>query len=327
MAIFGSLDRIDRKLLAELDRNSRRPLAEVSRKLKLGSDIVAYRVERLLRDGVVNRFSAYFDMFLLGKSCFKTYLKLDAQRGRTAELVNFLNDNKQTFWLAEWYGHWDLLFSYWVVDAREFQEACDVVFSRFGDIIVDIAITANVEVELYSRTFGVRDDFLIYGYGKNRDRVTLDEIEKEMLPLLSVNARIGIKEMAEQLGCTPTMIKYRLQNLERKGVIFAYQLQLNYSMSDLLFFKLLVSLSNYKIEDQNKIREFCREHPNVVVFIKQIGSWSIEIEIEVSSYNEFHKIVDELKEQLSSSIKSIDTLLLRQDHYHRVANVEGQNTS
>ena len=89
MAEFSNLDRIDRKILAELDRNSRQPAAEISRKLRLGSDIVGYRIERLLKNRVVDRFGAYIDLFRLGKSLYKTYLKLNARRDKIDEFLTF----------------------------------------------------------------------------------------------------------------------------------------------------------------------------------------------------------------------------------------------
>ena len=71
--MLESFDRIDRKIMRELDHNSRSSVAEISRRLRLGSDVVAYRMERLVREGLVDRFTANIDVFRLGKSLFKTY--------------------------------------------------------------------------------------------------------------------------------------------------------------------------------------------------------------------------------------------------------------
>ena len=107
------LDRIDRRLLRELDHNSRASVSELSKKLKLGNDIIAYRIEKFKRKKTINRFSAYIDVFRLGKSLYKTCLKLKGKREEIEKMVSYLNRSEDTYWLAEFYGKWDLIFSIW----------------------------------------------------------------------------------------------------------------------------------------------------------------------------------------------------------------------
>ena len=50
----------------------------------------------------------------------------------------------------------------------------------------------------------------------------MDSIDKQILMLLQVNARITIKEISEKLGLTKTPIFERIKKLERKGIISSY---------------------------------------------------------------------------------------------------------
>lgn len=48
---------IDRKILAELAKNSRSPNIEIAKKLKISEGTVRNRIQRLVKDGVIRRFT------------------------------------------------------------------------------------------------------------------------------------------------------------------------------------------------------------------------------------------------------------------------------
>ncbi len=319
--MLESLDRIDRKLLRELDHNSRRSISEISRKMRLGNDIVAYRLDRLQREGVINRFSAHIDVFRLGKSLYKTYLKLDAGRSGVSDLIAYINRGKRTYWLAEWYGRWDMVYSIWADHSADYQKTMDRVYSKFGDIILESSIVAPVETVRFPNGFGLGQRCGAFTYGKVREHNELDDLERGILRMLNHDARMSYVELAEALGSSASVVKYRLKKLEDSGIIFAYQVQLNYKTTGVLFFKLLIHLAKFDCAREKKLREFCRTHPNITCHIKQIGDWPIELEIEVGNLEQFHQVVDQLKVEFSCYIKTIDTLLLRADHYHRIDEV------
>ncbi len=50
----------------------------------------------------------------------------------------------------------------------------------------------------------------------------IDELDKKILNLLQVNAKLTMKELAESLGLTATPVFERIKRLERDGVIKGY---------------------------------------------------------------------------------------------------------
>lgn len=52
----------------------------------------------------------------------------------------------------------------------------------------------------------------------------MDIIDKQILALLSANARIAVKEIAEQVSLTSPAVSGRIRRLEREGVIAGYTL-------------------------------------------------------------------------------------------------------
>jgi Lrp/AsnC family leucine-responsive transcriptional regulator len=60
------IDATDYKILAELVDNSKSSFAEIGRRLSLHPNVVAYRVNKLERTGIIRDYTAYLDLEKLG---------------------------------------------------------------------------------------------------------------------------------------------------------------------------------------------------------------------------------------------------------------------
>ena len=132
---------------------------------------------------------------------------------------------------------------------------------------------------------------------------------------MSVDARLSWTELAERLGTSPAITKYRTERLEQQKIIVGYRVQLNYQKFGYMLFKVLVSLRNS--QSATKLREICQKNHNITVFIRQLGGWLYEFEAEVPDYLIFNQLIDEVREEMGESISSLEYMLIRKDHYHR----------
>lgn len=57
LSLVSKMDTLDRRLIALLGENSRTPTAEISRRLGISRSTVQSRMERLIRDGLIERFT------------------------------------------------------------------------------------------------------------------------------------------------------------------------------------------------------------------------------------------------------------------------------
>ena len=60
------IDAIDYRILAELSDNAKSSFAEIGRKLSLHPNVVAYRVNKLERSGIIKDYTAQLDLEKLG---------------------------------------------------------------------------------------------------------------------------------------------------------------------------------------------------------------------------------------------------------------------
>ena len=60
--------------------------------------------------------------------------------------------------------------------------------------------------------------------------------------------------------------------------------------------------------------EYIKQHPNILHMIKQISPWDMELEIMVKSYQEYNKIINNLKKEFANIILDVESAIMSEDH-------------
>lgn len=335
------LDAFDRKILFELDCDSRQNISQLAKRVRLGRDLVSYRIDKLQENGVIKRFAGMVNPYKLGMTVYKTYLKLEVNRDRLNELIAYLDKNPRTYWLAECHGKWDLVFSILARTPLEFYTFQDKVFSDFRDIILGYNVYTLVNYWWFPKKYmlgnrwreewrngemqpndarrlrGWRFEVPEFTFGTTPDTHILDSLESRLIERLGTDARLSIVDLAKELETTPAIIKYRLEKLEEKGILAGYRVDIDQSTLGTTLFKVLVHTRDYDRAQEIAFREFCRQHPLITCYIQQIGDCRLEFEMEAKDYAQFHSVMDEIRERFSKYVKFTDYMVIHKDHHHR----------
>ena len=103
------VDKRDRKILAELDRNCRIPTTKLARIARKSRQAVEYRIDQLVKKGVITSFNAAFNPHKMGYKIYKIYLKLRNVPEEKQRLFEYLQSSGIVYWMGECSGTWDLL--------------------------------------------------------------------------------------------------------------------------------------------------------------------------------------------------------------------------
>ena len=116
------LDLTDRKILAELDKNCRIPTTKLARIVRKSRQAVEYRIEQLVKKGVIVSFNAAFNPHKMGYKIYKIYLKLRNVPEEKQKLFEYLKSSGIVYWMGECSGTWDLIFAVFTKNDYEFFE-------------------------------------------------------------------------------------------------------------------------------------------------------------------------------------------------------------
>lgn len=312
------LDEIDRRLLSELSENSRQDYATLSKKLQLSRDRVKYRMRKLEQSRVIQGYSTLINPSRFGVSLYKTYMRVDNDKARLTKLIEYLHKHPRTYWVAECYGHWDLILVIFAHTPREFQDIQDEMLSKFKDIILTFRVYIIVDACFFSRTYLSGMSIERFAVGGAEEWRTLNALDFRILKLLSSNSRASYSEIAASLKVSPSTVRYRIERLEKEEIIASHQVDLDLSKLGRSYFKAQLYLAEYSSRMEDELRAYCKSNPCIVFLIKQIGDCKLELELEVENFEQYNEILDGLRERFRGFIRNIETIGLRKQRFNGV---------
>lgn len=305
------IDAYDRRILNALDCNASASLSEIARSIKLGRDLVGYRTKRLVDKGCITCFRSMIDPYMLGFTLFKTYLKLKSKPKVSAQLFSSLQTSPHVFWSARCDGSWDVYFTVLAKSPKDYWYIQQELLEPFHDTILDKELATNISITFFSRGYLANKTGVSFTYGATPEQVELKELEKNILRVISKNARLDAVEISSELSVKPHHIRTAIQRMEKKKIIAGYKIDLNLHVFSRTFYKAKLYANTLSRSEEETLLAHCHRDDSITSLVKQIGNCPFEISVEAESYEHYHKILGRLKEEIAP-ITRIETLLVRE---------------
>jgi Lrp/AsnC family transcriptional regulator, leucine-responsive regulatory protein len=307
------LDKIDRKILAELDKNCRIPTTILAKKVLKSRQAVEYRINQLIKKGIITSFNTAFNPHKMGYKIYKIYLKLRNIPEEKNKLFEYLKSSRNVYWMGECSGSWDLIFGLYSTNDYEFYKLKNELLSKFQSIITQEYGDILIDVMQYPKMYftnEIEPPTMFAGEIVNNE---LDITDFAILREIVNNARIPIQELAKKIHSTQTIIRGKIKKLQEKRIIIQYRIGIDLNKLGLELYKVIIKIDKYTIQDEAKLLEYMSNIPNIHYYIRNI--WQIEPEIVVSNYQEYYEIIENLKKEFPYVIKTIDTVLMITDEW------------
>lgn len=305
------LDLLDRRIISELDIDSRQPITTLSKKLHRARNVIEYRIKKLQEEGVIKNFVTLVDAGKLGLNVWNIYLEFqDINSAVEEKMVKYLNKNKKVWWVAQTAGKWNFIYSIFITDIKELYEIVNNFNIEFGKYILNQALVAHVEAEIFSRSYLINKPSKGLSWSKDSKLEKIDDTDKAILRELATNARLSSVELAEKIGSTERVVIYRIKDLLKRGIITRFRLQLDTTKYGYHFYKAIIHLKNFEKEQEKLLKEYCRGLGNIFHYEKKIGPWMLELEMDSESYEKANELMKTMKEKFPGYIKSFDLILI-----------------
>lgn len=299
------LDVKDTKILAELDRDARQSNNQIGRKVRLSKEVVKYRIDKMIEAGVIVKFYTLTNYFKLGIKKFKLYLRFtNVSKEKIEDIANYFYKHKKTEWVVTSSGRWDMIVGFLVKNVNEFDDEVQEVLNKYAKYIQEKAVTTTLYLVHHERGFfESKNTEVIYHTSKDKEE-KIDNLDEEILKILTNNARMSVTEIAEKLKTTPRIIQYKIKEMEKKLVILSYKAHINPQAIGRTFCKAILYLANVDKERLDKFISYTSSISDVIWPQKVMGSWDFEVDCEVVNYDRFQEIILDLKEKFPDMIKN-----------------------
>ena len=134
----------------------------------------------------------------------------------------------------------------------------------------------------------------------------LDSKDWKIMAELAYNARISHNQLAKKAKLTKNAVTYRIERLEKRGIITKYTILTNQLILGHSFYLLL---KTNIIEDEEFIH-YLQTNPNIVTSEEFSGEWNYIIEYAVKDAMEFTNIIQQLQDQFSGIIDTFEVHMI-----------------
>lgn len=136
----------------------------------------------------------------------------------------------------------------------------------------------------------------------------MDTIDRQILSLLSQNARIPVKEIAEQVSLTSPAVSGRIRKMEEEGIIAGYTLIISPD-SNKTKIKASISLSIFPY-DRESFLELIQQSPAVLQCDHVTGSHSYNVKVCCADMPELEHLINQFQKYGQTNTQIILSTLL-----------------
>jgi DNA-binding Lrp family transcriptional regulator len=311
------IDKKDRLIMQQLEGNSRQSFAEIGRKVGLGSDTVEYRVNKLLRKGVINRMFAEPDLNRLGLKTYRIYIKVENITKKEEErLVDYFMNHPRGQWFAEFEGEWDYTMRYTLEDEAGFKDEMEGLMNKFGRYIKSksIVITTQQSYLPIEHFTGSKTRIRSISLERVKEKESLDDVDRMIMGNLFENSRMKSVEIANRVGISADGVQYRIRRLLEKKIIRFFGIYYNSQMLGYERYKVLLWLHHSSRENEKRLIRYCEEHPNSTYLNRVVADWDLEVDFDARDAQELHNIVKGLRNKFPDMIRDHSSLVILREH-------------
>lgn len=147
------------------------------------------------------------------------------------------------------------------------------------------------------------------------ERLKLDEKDKKIIEQLQLDCRQTIQEIAKKTKLPRDVVKYRIKKMEENKLIRQYHASINPALLGYpLYVYVGFSLLNINPEEENKFINFLKSKKQIIYVAKNSGKWDFSIGVAAKDYNDFDKVLKEVRQEFAKVIKEFEILPVIQEY-------------
>jgi DNA-binding Lrp family transcriptional regulator len=299
------IDLKDRKILYQLDLNSRQSLSQIGKKVGLHKNVVAYRIKRLQEKGIIKDFYTIINTPKLGYTMLRFYLNFQYVTPEIEkEIIDYFLKCKYVGTILKVEGSFDLLVFWYVKNLPDFYSFWEKTLDKYRDYFADqvFSLYSHEYIYRYSFLLDEKVDRTLLETENGEKRVEIDDLDYQILKLISKNARIPTSELAKKLKVTTDTVSNRLKNLIKKGVILGFRIRLDFSKLGYQWYKIAIVLKDHK--KSQPILKYLENNPHFVCIDKTLGYVDLELEFILKNTDQIHQIMKDLATKFPGSIRN-----------------------
>ena len=301
------IDVKDRKILYQLDLNSRQSLKTIGSKVRLSKSVVQYRIDRLVKTGIIKNFYTSINFYKLGYINLGIYINYQYYTPEIEkEIIQYFVNSKHAWFIANIQGKFDAIVLFSVSNMNQFFSFWKKTLTKYRFYFQSALIS------FFSKTHYLPISYLLEEQDTTQrlehelidggTKVAIDDTDRAILEHISLNSRKPIIEIAEKLKISSTSVANRIKKLENIKVINGYRINIDYLKLGLQLFNVQFNLRNY--DKINHILSYVKRNPYLISASEVIDSCDLSLNYHIKNFNELHFIIKDIYNKFPNDIRN-----------------------
>ncbi len=301
------LDVKDRKILYQLDLNSRQSLNTIGSNVRLTKTVVQYRIDRLIKTGIIKNFYTSIDFYKLGYINLGIYVNYQYYTPEIEkDIIEYFIHSKHAWFIANIQGKFDLIVLFSISNMNQFLSFWKKTLTKYRFYIQSALFS------FFTKSYYLPVSYLLeepntaerfeHELVDGGEKVDIDNTDRAILERISLNSRKPIIEMAEELKTTSTTIANRIKKLEHMKVINGYRIHIDYLKLGLQLFNIHFNLRNY--DKLYQILTYVKRNPYLISASEVIDHCDLSLNYHIKNFNELHHIIKDIYRKFPNDIKN-----------------------
>lgn len=307
-------DKLDEKIMYELDLDARIPASKLAKKLKKSKETINFRINRLLKEKYLDGFYTIVNTSKMGWYYIKIYLRFKGiSPEKEEEIIGYIQNQSRLSYLAKTEGYFNLIVIIMVRQPNDMIDFLHPFMKKYGDFIQSKDITTFITAHRLNQKFFTSNATTKDRYfPRSLGFYELDDKDKQILEILSENARIPLTDIAKKIGLNAKVVRYRIKKLERDQIVLGYASSPNFSKLGLQFVQINIALKDPTVM-QAVINYF--DSTNKCLFVMEmLGKYDMAVEVHVKNYPELKGILDGFRKLFFDSYISYDVITITKQY-------------
>ena len=318
-------DITDKKILYLLSRNCRFSNTTLAKRLHLSREKVAYRINRLMKLGIIQKFSLWIQPQNIGWYAITVGVKIKVTIS-AQKLLHDLRRIPQITALTHCGGMFDILFNIMGEHIEEAYVVFQTVLETYGDEISHYQVFTKIDQQYFGLKYLIsekRDLFFLdqtterkgtsFASDFTKTRVNkkiklnkkhdLDSDEKKIIQTLHTQARMAFKDISQKTGISTFMLKKKLHQLIYNDILKCFMITIN---SKEFGFSPYFVFINIKRTQEAAFQTWVSIHPSIIWCTQYLGELNYKLNIFAKDNVELSLILTSLSQEFGSSIGKVE---------------------
>jgi DNA-binding Lrp family transcriptional regulator len=287
-----------KQLLAAVEFAPFTPVQELARKLGTRAHTVHYDLQAL-KEAQVIQLKPLIDVSRLGFQDIGLFFSVAAEKaGWEIKLAEFLARTAGVAWAGSMSGSFQYGVLFYTKQLRSIRELFFRLEKEVGTVALRKLLAPRIAYTRFSRSYlkgkTARLPKEAITLASAADNCSLDQTDLSILSVLARGQHYSLREVARDLGANYSTVQRRVKVLEQQKVIAGYCYEIDTAQLNLQSYKVFLQLSSSGPAVLKHFHAFAQKHARVTYIIETLGSYDLELGLEVEQSKHVNQITAEL---------------------------------